>query len=154
MQTDTKYDIVPFRSVGPLVLGEARYRDLLIAFGVPEVDETAPLDDGLGTETGGNRVLCYATRGIGVVFAGPVVTPDDIIDGIYVEAPNLGLGPDGLHLGMRKEAAMKTLTSRYAISLKICEGEVIFFAEVPGGSSKFEVWFEGERLIRMKNFRE
>jgi len=75
---------------------------------------------------------------------------DPVIDTIMVEAPYKGQSPNGLSIGMPWKRALEILKRDYHVEMTL-DGSMNF-AEKSGGRGDLQVWFENDKLTRVKLF--
>ena len=144
-----KDQIKPFYSINGLVLGICSLEDLTFLLGPPEEEEITPVTDLGGDKNGENKVVKYFSRGIfAVIDEENSLKSNPKIDGIYVELPFSGVSPEGLYLGMSKKDAIRILKKNYCLNYE--DDPTYIFWKNEKDAQDFQVWFEEEKLIRMK----
>jgi hypothetical protein len=144
-------EIIPFERINQITPGVSTYSDVEKLLGTPEKIRTQKKEKVAGVKVGGNKVIEYPSLGIGIIFSGSKTAPDSVVDGIWVETPFSGRSPNDLYIGMPKREATLILARNYHLELNLCDS--MFLAKEKGMDDKFQVWFEDDRLIRMKIFR-
>ena len=144
-----KDQIKPFHSINGLILGECTLGDLTFLLGSPEEEEITPTKEMAGDKYGGNKVVKYISRGIfAIIEENEVLKSDSKIDGIYVERPFSGVSPEGLYLGMPQKDAMQILKKNFILNYE--DDPTYIFWKNERDAQDFQIWFEDEKLIRMK----
>jgi hypothetical protein len=129
---------VPFDNVNGLRPGHSTESDIKPILGPPQSIEKLSGRD--------FRVFKYPREGISVG-----VNETDIIDFIYVETPYDGKTPEGLYIGMPEQQAKAILKLSFVQGMS--ESFYSKIGRVEETRNGFQVWFEGNKLIRMKAFR-
>lgn len=134
--------IIPFDRVDRIAPGRTRASEVVAAYGKARKVK----------REGTTEIHSYPSRGMTLIYDRTRPAADPIVDGIYVESPWAGRSPNGLRLGMPRDEALAICRRDYVQKLDL--GTSFYFASTAGGDSKFQLWFEGDRLIRMKIFGE
>ena len=151
LSTGATQVFVPFNHIGGVVPGETRRSAVITAFGKPEKTEITEKRKLAGREFGGDTWLTYPSQGVSVLITKENVgQADPVIDSIMVEAPYAGRSPNGLSIGMPWKKALEILKRDYHLDSDL--GGSMNFAEKPGGKPDLQVWFENDKLIRVKLF--
>jgi len=141
----------PFKHIGGVVPGVTRRSAVLTAFGKPEKTEVTEKRKLAGKEFGGDTWLEYGSQGVSVLITKENSgQADPVIDSIMVEAPYGGRSPNGLSIGMPWKKALEILKRDYHLDSDL-DGSMNF-AEKPGGKPDLQVWFENDKLTRVKLF--
>lgn len=156
-----EFEIVPFKHIVSIEPGRTTYSAVVKQLGEPErvttktvaIDERAASVIDVRTLRDLERlpsmtILSYPSRGIKVLV--PSTSSDSVVDSIWVEAPFKGKSENGLHIGMSQKDALSVCERDYYRTLEA--GSSCFFALKKGGYDPFQIWFENDRLIRMKLF--
>jgi hypothetical protein len=137
--------IIPFHSVNGFIPGLARYSTVESAYGAPDEIEVPKRRVVAGIAVGGNRIVHYTKRGMHFLLSEDA---DPVIEGIYVELPYAGRAPNGLFLGMAEGEARAIIRRDYHVARDL--GDSLMLASDPESEDRFQVWFEGGRLVTMR----
>jgi len=143
---------VPFSHIYNIVPGESRISAVVKILGEPQHVEITETWEVAGVRGGGDKKLQYTNLGLFfLISVKHIKQADPVIDAAWAEAPFKGKSPNGLYIGMSRKEALEICRRDYHQTQDL--GNSLYFAEKPGGESDFQVWFEDQKLMRMKIFR-
>jgi hypothetical protein len=139
-----KNSIVPCEHVNHLAPGVSTYQDLIYLLGQP--DETDEFSDSVK--------LYYRARGITVHVLHPLdegLQLSSKIDSILVGKKFEGRTPEGLYIGLPKEAAMRIAED--SLFIENDHGDTAYIARHENEESCFEIQFASGKITSMTVFR-
>ncbi len=140
------------KSLGGIEPGAWCEGDVVAHMGAPESRLITPPSSTAGIETGGVTVLEYPTKGLFVLLDKHDPSEDPRVDAVYVMDPYEVADGTGLRLGMPEAHARAILEEHFHLANDWGDSLDYWF-EGEDEDARLQVWFEEERLQRVKLFR-
>ena len=144
---------IPFKHINGIIPGVSKISEAIKVLGEPTGIEFTETWEVSNVKGGGNKKFEFREHGIFIIVSKPnVAEKTQIVDSIFAEAPYHGRSPNGLYIGMPKKEALEICRRDYIEKLDLENS--IFFAQEPEGDDDLQLWFEEEKLIRVKLYPE